>query len=157
IIRVGARGKVGDDVMAPDELPVQHRDYRDANFLIVPTPGLVERVKAVYPGHDLREHKNTRGERLFYTYQVAAAEGNAKAGVEPIWRFWDERFGQLGKQLGQVQGPSALAADGSGRVYVADTGNRRIEVFDATGKALAAWGKAGNVDGGFVQIADVAV
>src|SRR5439155_13270100 len=38
--------------------------------------------------------------------------------------------------------PSGVATDGNGNIYVADTGNSRIQKFDANGTFLTAWGDA---------------
>jgi tripartite motif-containing protein 71 len=46
------------------------------------------------------------------------------------------RWGGAGAGPGQFVEPVGLAADPSGRIYVADTGNHRVQVFDAEGKFL---------------------
>jgi DNA-binding beta-propeller fold protein YncE len=46
---------------------------------------------------------------------------------------------------GEMNGPNAVASDQAGNVYVADTGNDRIQKFDSTGNFVMAWGR--NVDG----------
>lgn len=60
-------------------------------------------------------------------------------------------WGSLGSGQGQFEFPRALgsAADGSG-VYVADTGNQRVQGFTDTGGATAAWGIAGRGGQGYV-------
>ena len=50
----------------------------------------------------------------------------------------------------------AVAVDRRGRVYVADTGHDRIEVFAATGLPLRNWGTSGEAPGQFVAPLDVA-
>jgi len=45
--------------------------------------------------------------------------------------------------LGQFQEPWGIAVGPDGRVYVADTWNHRIQVFDAEGNFLARWGAYG--------------
>lgn len=45
---------------------------------------------------------------------------------------------------GGLNAPSAVAADGSGRLFVADTGNNRVSVFDRFGGALLLFGTADN-------------
>ena len=42
-------------------------------------------------------------------------------------------WGQTGTAAGQFRQPRSLAIDAQGLVYVADTGNRRIQVFDGDG------------------------
>jgi uncharacterized protein (TIGR03663 family) len=44
---------------------------------------------------------------------------------------------------GQFQEPWGITADGDGLVYVADTWNHRIQVFDARGTFLSKWGTYG--------------
>jgi sugar lactone lactonase YvrE len=46
-------------------------------------------------------------------------------------------------------GPRSLAIDDEGRIYIADTGNRRIVVTDDTGEFLYQWGQAGSAPGSF--------
>jgi len=48
---------------------------------------------------------------------------------------------------GQFQEPWGIDVDGEGRVYVADTWNHRVQVFDASGAFLTKWGSFGQVDG----------
>lgn len=43
-------------------------------------------------------------------------------------------WGSTGKEDGQFDGVKSLAVDAQGNVYVADQGNKRIQVFDADGK-----------------------
>jgi hypothetical protein len=50
-------------------------------------------------------------------------------------------FGSAGSGAGQFQTPVGVAfQQSSGNVYVADSGNARVEKFDAKGTFLAAWG-----------------
>jgi DNA-binding beta-propeller fold protein YncE len=50
-------------------------------------------------------------------------------------------FGSQGSGADQFQTPKGVAVDqASGDVYVADTGNARVEKFDAQGNFIAAWG-----------------
>ncbi len=63
-------------------------------------------------------------------------------------------WGERGSGFGQFDEPRGLAVDADGRVYVADTGNRRVQVFDSEGHFLAAW-QGGEAD--FVEPVDVAV
>ncbi len=49
---------------------------------------------------------------------------------------WLKSFGEPGAQPGQLNTPHSIAADAKGNIYVADRGNRRIQVFDGEGKVL---------------------
>jgi DNA-binding beta-propeller fold protein YncE len=49
---------------------------------------------------------------------------------------WLMSFGEPGDQPGQFNTPHSIAADAQGHIYVADRGNRRIQVFDGDGKFL---------------------
>ncbi|TMA57524.1 MAG: hypothetical protein E6J75_07440, partial [Deltaproteobacteria bacterium] len=58
-------------------------------------------------------------------------------------------WGSLGSGDGEFSQPSGVAVDGSGNVFVADTGNNRIQEFTNTGTFLAKWGTTGSGDGEF--------
>jgi DNA-binding beta-propeller fold protein YncE len=49
---------------------------------------------------------------------------------------WSKSWGEPGDQPGQFNVPHSIAVDAAGSVYVADRGNRRIQVFDGDGKFL---------------------
>jgi NHL repeat len=49
---------------------------------------------------------------------------------------WIKSWGEPGDQPGQFNVPHSIAVDAEGHVYVADRGNRRIQVFDGDGKVL---------------------
>src|SRR5437868_6189496 len=49
---------------------------------------------------------------------------------------WLMSFGEPGDQPGQFNTPHSIVADAQGNIYVADRGNRRIQVFDGDGKFL---------------------
>ena len=49
---------------------------------------------------------------------------------------WLKSWGDRGKEPGQFNTPHSIATDANGNVYVADRGNRRIQVFDGEGKFL---------------------
>jgi len=49
---------------------------------------------------------------------------------------WLKSWGEPGDQPGQFSTPHSIAADAQGNVYVADRGNRRIQVFDGDGQFL---------------------
>src|SRR5467141_4675481 len=49
---------------------------------------------------------------------------------------WLKSWGSKGAKPGEFNTPHSIAADAKGNVYVADRGNRRIQVFDEEGKFL---------------------
>ena len=65
-------------------------------------------------------------------------------------------FGQ-GETPDSFYGPRGLAVDAEGRVYVSDTGNKRIVVFDANGNFITQFGSAGFDPGQFDEPVGVAV
>lgn len=54
-------------------------------------------------------------------------------------------------------GPRSVAVDAKGRVYIADTGNRRIVVTDGDGNFLYQWGSNGSAAGQFNEPVAVAL
>src|SRR6202162_6339527 len=57
----------------------------------------------------------------------------AKADKDGKWLM---SFGEPGNKPGQFNTPHSIAAYAQGNIYVADRGNRRIQVFDGEGKLL---------------------
>ena len=53
--------------------------------------------------------------------------------------------------------PSGVAVDSSGNVYVADSGNKRIQKFNSAGGFITKWGSSGSGDGQFSYPCGVAV
>src|ERR1700738_953706 len=51
---------------------------------------------------------------------------------------WVKQWGTPGDQQSQFNTPHSIAADAKGNIYVADRGNRRIQVFDPDGTFLRA-------------------
>ncbi|HWW89742.1 MAG TPA: hypothetical protein VNY35_03050 [Solirubrobacteraceae bacterium] len=65
--------------------------------------------------------------------------------------------GTAGNGAGEFDHPSAVAVDGAGDVYVADTYNNRVVKLTAGGGVLGEWGSAGTGDGRFLSPNGVAV
>jgi hypothetical protein len=49
---------------------------------------------------------------------------------------WVKQWGSFGTGQGEFNTPHSIASDDKGNIYVADRGNRRIQVFDPDGKFL---------------------
>jgi sugar lactone lactonase YvrE len=58
---------------------------------------------------------------------------------------------------GDFSKPTAVAVDQDGNLYVCDTLNNRIEIFDADGKFVSTFGKAGDGPGYFARPKGVAI
>jgi DNA-binding beta-propeller fold protein YncE len=48
-------------------------------------------------------------------------------------------FGTRGNGPGQLSGVHGIAVDKNGRIYVADRSNRRVQIFDQSGKSIDIW------------------
>lgn len=72
------------------------------------------------------------------------------------WGAFVSTEGQLG-QLGVFWGPRAVAIDSKGNLLVTDTGNKRIQVFDADGGGITQFGGGGVEPGFFEEPVGVAV
>jgi len=63
-------------------------------------------------------------------------------------------WGKLGTGPGEFKNPHALAFDSQGRLFVADRGNSRIQIFDQDGKFLAQWTQFGRPSGLYIDSTD---
>src|SRR6516164_9396086 len=71
----------------------------------------------------------------------AVAEGIKRGATSRISKFspdgkFIKSWGGIGVRHGEFRTPHALAFDGRGRLWVADRGNHRIEIFDQNGTYL---------------------
>ncbi|MFH1859612.1 MAG: right-handed parallel beta-helix repeat-containing protein [bacterium] len=69
----------------------------------------------------------------------------------------ETKWGSNGSGDGQFSGPWGVAVDTSGNVFVADSGNRRIQRFAPDGTFITKWGSNGSGDGQFSNPRGVAV
>lgn len=61
---------------------------------------------------------------------------------------------QKGSGPGEMSGPHRLALDSQGRLFVADRGNRRIQIFDQDGRFLDEWKQFGSPSGIWIDKQD---
>ncbi|MDP8967175.1 MAG: NHL repeat-containing protein [Actinomycetota bacterium] len=69
-------------------------------------------------------------------------------GPQPDYKY-KARWGHYGTGPGQLAFPRAIASDATGALYVTNTGNDRIDVFDRSGGLLRSWGVSGRGRGQF--------
>ena len=74
--------------------------------------------------------------------------------TDPAFAF---EFGSAGALNGEFANPNGMAFDAAGNLYVADTNNSRIQVFNSAGTHLLSFGASGTADGQFDRPSDVAV
>jgi len=74
---------------------------------------------------------------------------------DPLQITWVMTLGEKGDQPGQFMLPGGIAVDANGSIYVADTGNNRLQKFDSTGKLLAITGGFGWDNEQFQQPGDI--
>jgi hypothetical protein len=61
-----------------------------------------------------------------------------------------KEWGQFGSGPGEFRTPHALALDSRGRLFVADRGNHRLQIFDQEGKFIAQYRQFSRVSGLFI-------
>lgn len=139
-VRFLARGHVGEDV-EESNLPLPGRDVRDSYVLVAGDhKETIDKIRAIYPQAREEDLVNSRGDLLLHSFRIPAAATAAAAGEAAPWRLPDARLAVRGAEVGQIFSPKALALDAKGRLYLADTFNRRLQVFDEDGHALFEFG-----------------
>jgi sugar lactone lactonase YvrE len=86
----------------------------------------------------------------------AVAEGIKRGATSRISKFspdgkFIKSWGGIGVRHGEFRTPHALAFDGRGRLWVADRGNHRIEIFDQNGTYLESRYNFGRPSGLFIR------
>ena len=90
------------------------------------------------------------------TTAAAIAEGLKRGATSRISKFTpDGKFikswGKIGVRHGEFRTPHALMFDAKGRLWVADRGNHRLEIFDQEGKYLESRYMYGRTSGFFIK------
>ena len=112
-----------------------------------------------------------RDEEYFYTPNdvhvardgsIFVGEGHSSAEGTPnrIHKFDSDgnhlfSFGEWGEGPGQFRQPHGLAIDSKGRLFVADRGNNRIQIFDQEGNLLDVWHQFSRLSGIYIDEYDV--
>jgi len=90
------------------------------------------------------------------TTNAALEEGLKRGATARISKFSPEgkfikSWGKLGVRHGEFRTPHAMVFDSRGRLWVADRGNHRIEIFDQEGKYLESRYMYGRISGIFIR------
>jgi tripartite motif-containing protein 71 len=103
-------------------------------------------------------HSRSAGGRASSALAVVLAVILATSGIAAASVVFQLKWGDNSTLPGQLNQPNAVAVDGtSGSVYVADTGNNRIQKFSSSGAFLLQWGTLGTGDGQFSGPKGIAV
>jgi DNA-binding beta-propeller fold protein YncE len=72
------------------------------------------------------------------------------------WGVFQDTGGELLEPQGMFYGPRDITVDEDGNLYVTDTGNKRLQKFDADGNPIGQWGGAGASAGQFLEPVGIA-
>ena len=91
---------------------------------------------------------------------IYVADGHGGTTNDRIVKFskdgkFIKAWGKHGKAPGELDTPHSIALDSTGRVFVADRVNSRIQIFDPDGKLLAEWKQFGRPSSVFIDKNDV--
>jgi len=94
------------------------------------------------------------------TSNAAMEEGRAEGSTARIIKFAPDgtrikEWGQIGVRHGEFRTPHALEFDSHGRLWVADRGNHRLEIFDQDGNYLESRYMYGRISGIFITEDDM--
>jgi len=82
--------------------------------------------------------------KLLYVVDTLA---NEICAFEPTSGRMMRRFGSHGTKPGQFNYPTHIALDASGKIYVTDSLNFRVQIFDSEGQYVSHIGKLGDASG----------
>lgn len=90
------------------------------------------------------------------TTNQAMEEGLAAGATARILKFspdgtFIKEWGQIGVRHGEFRTPHAMVFDAEGRLWVADRGNHRLEIFDQDGNYLESRYAYGRISGLFIK------
>jgi len=94
------------------------------------------------------------------TSNQAMEEGRAAGNTARIMKFSPEgrfikQWGSIGVRHGEFRTPHAMEFDSQGRLWVADRGNHRLELFDQDGNYLESRYTYGRISGLFITADDM--
>lgn len=136
LMSLGVAGKAGNDAM----------HFNQPNDVITGPDGSIY----VSDGH------NAQG----MLSMQAMEEGRARGETSRIMKFaadgtFIKQWGQIGVRHGEFRTPHAMEFDSQGRLWVADRGNHRIEIFDQDGNYLESRYSFSRISGLFITDEDM--
>lgn len=136
LLSLGTAGQTGND----------SRHFNQPNDVVVGPDGSIY----VSDGHS--------GQGM--TTNQAMAEGRANGLTARIMKFapdgtFIKQWGQIGVRHGEFRTPHAVDFDSQGRLWVADRGNHRLEIFDQEGNYLESRYMFSRVSGIFITDDDM--
>jgi len=123
-------------------------------------PGQLNQPNDVIVGPDgsiyIADGHNAQG----MTTQAEINEGRASGQTSRILKYTPDgqlikQWGQIGYEHGEFRTPHALEFDSQGRLWVADRGNHRIEIYDQDGNYLESRYQHGRISGLFITDDDM--
>jgi sugar lactone lactonase YvrE len=132
LLSLGSAGKPGN----------ADGQFNQPNDVVVAPDGSI----FVSDGHDAQQ----------MTTAAAIAEGLKRGATSRISKFskdgtFIKSWGAIGVKHGEFRTPHALLIDAKGRLWVADRGNHRLEIFDQEGKYLESRYLFGRISGFFIK------
>ena len=91
---------------------------------------------------------------------IFVADGHGPGSNARIVKFsadgkFIKSWGKEGAGPGEFNNPHSLAIDSKGRLFVADRGNNRVQIFDQDGKFLEEWKQFGRPSGVYIDKKDI--
>lgn len=91
---------------------------------------------------------------------IFVADGHNASTPNRILKYNSEgtflkEWGRVGAEDGEFRVPHALAMDSQGRLFVADRGNSRIQIFDQEGSHLMTWTQFGRPSDVYIDANDM--
>ena len=123
-------------------------------------PGQLNQPNDVVTGPDGSIYVSDGHNGQGMTSNQAIAQGREEGSTGRILKYaadgaFIKEWGQIGTLHGEFRTPHALVFDSQGRLWVADRGNHRIEIFDQEGNYLESRYSFGRISGIFITPDDM--
>jgi len=119
----------------------QYAALKGSNAFTLTNWNTVERMR-VYIRKDIAAQIWTHG---LVAQEAVVIDPYASATVQ---RTPDQVIGETGSEVGQFQSPYGIAVAPDGNLYVADSGNNRVQHLNPSGEVLQVWGQYGDATQG---------